>query len=142
MTSADPRLGGPGDDGEFGDRIEIRGLELLLHCGVLDEEQARRQPFRLDIDLYLDMTAAGTGDHLDDTVDYGTLINTLSQVMGDERYQLLERAATRVTEIVFESGGGPGVSAVTASIHKLRPPVPSHVTSTGVRVHRRRPTAG
>jgi FolB domain-containing protein len=129
------------------DRIEIRGLELLLFCGVLDEEQARRQPFRLDLDLYLDVAAAGTSDDLIDTVDYGAVIDTVSRTMTGERFQLLERAASRVAELVLgggaeaessETGDGVSVQAVTVRMHKLRPPVPSHIDSTGVRIHRRR----
>jgi FolB domain-containing protein len=132
------------------DRIEIRGLELLLFCGVLDEEQARRQPFRLDLDLYLDMASAGTSDDLVETVDYGAVIDTVSQTMTGERFQLLERAASRVAELVLggeaeaesaDAGSGVSVDAVTVQIHKLRPPVPSHVDSTGVRIHRWRNAA-
>ncbi len=132
------------------DRIEIRGLELLLFCGVLDEEQTRRQPFRLDLDLYVDMATAGTSDDLFDTVDYGAVIDTVSQTMTGERFQLLERAASRVAELVLggdaegesaDTGSEAPVHAVTVQIHKLRPPVPSHVESTGVRIHRWRNTA-
>lgn len=122
------------------DRIEIRGLELLLFCGVLAEEQARRQPFRLDLDLYFDMAPAGSSDDLTDTVDYGAVIDTVSETMVGERFQLLERAASRVAEIVLggAAAGGVPVQAVTVKVHKLRPPVASHITSTGVRIHRRR----
>lgn len=119
------------------DTVEIRGLELLLYCGVLEEEQTRRQPFRFDLDLHLDLNAAGESDDLGDTVDYGALIDLLVAGLPTERFQLLERLAARVAELAL---GYPAVAAVTVRVRKLRPPVPAIVETTGVRIHRRRPT--
>ena len=85
------------------DRIEVRGLELLLYCGVLPEEQARRQPLLFDLDLYLDLSAAGSSDDLEDTVNYGALIDQLNQTLPAERFQLLtDRGALR--EYTFNTG--------------------------------------
>ncbi len=123
------------NDPDGGDRIEIRDLEMMLYCGVLDEEQARRQPFRFDLDLYLDLSAAGMSDDLADTANYGHVIDHLVETLAQERFQLLERLATRVTELVF---AGTDASAVTATVRKLRPPVAAHVETTGVRIHRER----
>ena len=113
------------------DRIEIRGLELLLYCGVLPEEQARCQPFLFDVDL----SAAGASDDLEQTVNYGALIDQLNPVLPGERFQLLERLALRMAELVLEY---PLVDEVTVTLAKLRPPVAAHVDTTGVSIHRRR----
>lgn len=117
------------------DRIEVRGLELLVYCGVLPEEQARRQPFLFDLDLDLDLSAAAASDDLADTADYGSLIDVLAKALAAERFQLLERLAGRVAELVFASTD---VDAVTVTVRKLRPPVAAHVDTTGVRIHRSR----
>jgi dihydroneopterin aldolase len=121
-----------------GDRIEVRGLELLVYCGVLPEEQSRRQPFLFDLDLYLDLTAAAASDDLADTADYGSLIDILAAALAAERFLLLERLAGRVAELVFEHTAADGA---TVAVRKLRPPVAAHVDTTGVRIHRHRPTA-
>ncbi|MGF1595591.1 MAG: dihydroneopterin aldolase [Acidimicrobiales bacterium] len=117
------------------DRIEVRGLELLVYCGVLPEEQARRQPFRLDLDLYLDLGPAGRSDDLSDTADYGAIANLLAVELGADRFLLLERMAQRVAELVLDTTE---VVAVTVTVSKMRPPIPVHVDTTGVRIHRRR----
>ena len=116
-----------------GDRIELRGLRVLAFCGVLAEEQARRQPFAIDVDVYTDLAGAGATDDLSNTVDYGSLCATLDQLEIDERFDLLERFATRIAELVLRE---PPVSAVTVAVHKLRPPVPQQLDSSGVRIHR------
>jgi dihydroneopterin aldolase len=118
------------------DRIEVRGLELLVYCGVLPEEQARRQPFLFDLDLYLDLSRAGETDDLAHTADYGHLVDVLAAELDVERFALLERMAARVAELVFEHST---VDQVTVTARKLRPPVAAHVDTTGVRIHRSRP---
>lgn len=123
----------------LGDRIEVRGLELLVLCGVLPEEQARKQPFRFDLDLYLDMSIAGTSDQLEHTVNYGAVADLLAAKLGDERFFLLERMAQRTAELVLSD---PLVEAATVTVRKIRPPVPVHVDTTGVRIHRTRASAG
>jgi len=117
------------------DVVEVRGLELLLYCGVLGEEQARRQPFRFDVDLHLDLRAAGESDDLADTVNYGALIDLLAVTLPAERFQLLERLAARAAELALSY---PSVDAVTVRVRKLRPPVAAIVDTTGVRIHRSR----
>lgn len=118
---------------ELDDRIEIRGLELLVFCGVLPEEQARRQPILFDLDIYVDLRRAGISDDLNDTVDYGGVIALISDRLSEERFELLERLAVYVADLVLEIGS---VSGVTVTARKLRPPIPQHVATTGVRIHR------
>lgn len=121
--------------GSHDDRIELRGIELLVFCGVLDEEQARKQPFTFDIDIYLDVAAAAEGDDLTKTVDYGAAIELISSTLDHERFLLLERMATRVADLVLTD---PNAVSVTVTARKVRPPVPSILASTGVRIHRTR----
>lgn len=117
------------------DRIEVRGLHLLVFCGVLPEERERPQPLEIDLDLYVDIDAAATSDDLADTVDYGKVCMDLADTLAQERFSLLERLAGRCAELVLAEAR---VQEVTVRVRKLRPPVPAHVATTGVRLHRRR----
>ena len=115
------------------DRVELRGLRVMALCGVLPEERTRRQPFEIDVDVFVDLSRAGTTDALDDTVDYGALCERIDQLAVDEQYSLLEKFATRVAEVVLAT---PLVAAVTVTVRKLRPPVPQHLSTSGVCIHR------
>ena len=117
------------------DQIQIRNFKLLLFCGVLPEEKVRRQPFRLDIDIEVDLDQASTSDELTDTVNYGDVLLLLERTLEAERFELLERLAGRIAELVLENSL---VIGVTVKVHKLRPPVSQNVESTGVRIHRSR----
>jgi dihydroneopterin aldolase len=117
------------------DLIELRGLRVLALCGVLPEERVRAQPFEIDLDVEADLGAAGRTDHLDDTIDYGRLCAEVDAVAQNEQFGLLERFAQRVAEVVLAEAK---VQAVTVSIRKMRPPVPQHLDSSGVRIRRTR----
>lgn len=118
------------------DRIELRGLVAAGRCGVLPEERERAQPLEVDLDVYADLAAAGRSDDLRDTVDYGALCADVERIVTGERFDLLERLAERIAEVVLDNGG---VLAVEVAVRKLRPPVPQQLATSGVRLTRRRP---
>ena len=130
---------GDGIGDRIGDRIELRGLRVSGHHGALPGEQDRAQPFEVDLDIEADLAAAGASDDLTATVDYGELARRAAAVVTGERWQLLERIATRVAEEVLAADAR--VGAVTVAVRKLRPPVPD-LGSAGVRISRRRRGGG
>jgi 7,8-dihydroneopterin aldolase/epimerase/oxygenase len=117
------------------DRIELRGLRASGICGALPEEQVRAQPFEIDLDVVVDLSTAGRTDALDDTVDYGALCEAVERVVTTERFTLMERMAERIGEVVL---GDARVSSTAVTVRKLRPPVPQHLGTAGVRVERAR----
>lgn len=105
----------------------------MAFCGVLPEEEARRQPFEVDVDVECDVSAAAATDDLDETIDYGALVANIEALSVERRYGLLERFASDIAEVVLANGLA---SATTVSIRKLRPPVPQDLASSGVTIRR------
>ena len=103
--------------------------------GVLAEEHDRAQPFEVDVDLDVDLRAAGASDDLVHTVDYGAVAVAVGRVVSGERHHLLERLAQRIAEEALTAATVP-VRSVTVSVRKLRPPVPVDLASAGVRITR------
>ena len=122
--------------GPLADRIELRGLRVVGVIGVLPEEQARAQPFEIDLDVYADLSTAGQSDDLADTIDYGAITDLVAQVVGDERHALLERVVQRIADVILAEH--PTVEQVTVTIRKLRPPIAHDIDTSAVRVTRRR----
>lgn len=120
-----------------GDRIELRGLRVVGRCGVLPEEIERGQPLEVDLDVVTDMAAAGVSDDLSDTVDYGAICAAVERAITDGHVQLLEFLAGKLADAVLAVDGR--ISAVEVTVRKLRPPVPQHLATSGVRVTRLRP---
>jgi len=118
------------------DRIEVRGLRLVGRHGLLPEERSRSQPFEIDLDLEVDLVAAGASDALADTADYGAVIGVAAAVLAGPPHDLLESLAAAIAAAVLADAR---VTSVTVAVRKLRPPVPYDVDSTGVRITRPRP---
>lgn len=101
--------------------------------GVLPEEQARSQPFEVDLRLEADLTVAAGSDRLEDTVDYSLVTEAVARTVELESYRLLEKLADRIAGICLSLRA---VTAVEVTVRKLRPPVPVHVASIGVTLRR------
>jgi dihydroneopterin aldolase len=117
-----------------GDRIELRGLRLTGRVGVLPIEVEQAQPLELDLDLAVDLGAAGESDDLADTVDYGAVCAAVERIVGAGHVALLERLAALVADAVLAVD--PRVSGVDVALRKLRPPVPQQLATSGVRIRR------
>ena len=117
------------------DVIELRGLHALGICGALPEEQQRAQPLEVDLDVVADLAPAGRSDVLEDTIDYGALCDLVERLVATEACRLLEHLAERIAELVLAD---PRVESVTVAVRKLRPPVPQHLATSGVRITRGR----
>ena len=117
------------------DQIQLRGLRAVGLCGALPEERERAQPFEVDLDVEADLSVAGASDDLSDTIDYGGLCASMQAIFDDERFVLIERLATRISEVVLAE---PLATAVTVTLRKLRPPVPQQLDVSAVRIRRTR----
>jgi dihydroneopterin aldolase len=115
------------------DRILISGLREMGTHGVLPEEQVRPQPFEVDLELAVDVSAAGASDDLGDTVDYGVVCEAVRRIVSSEHYALLERLATRIAEACRADER---VVGVVVEVRKLHPPVSALVNYVAVRVER------
>ena len=64
------------------DRIELRGLRVTARVGVLPIEREQAQPLEVDLDVVVDLAAAGASDDLADTVHYGAVCDAVVRAIG------------------------------------------------------------
>lgn len=134
MTAA----AGPGPAGDPPeDRIELRGLRVLARVGVLPIEREQDQPLEVDLDLAVDLAAAGASDDLADTVDYGAVCAAVERAATSGHVALLERLGSELAAAVLAVDDR--IAAVDVAVRKLRPPVPQDLATSGVRLRRARP---
>jgi len=139
MTAVQQDRFGKRGGGTRVDRIEIHGLRVMALVGVLPHEREAAQPLQIDLSLGVDLHDAGLSDDLGDTANYGAVSEAVATVVRESKDLLLERLAARVTEVAL---GFDRVQQVTATITKLRPPIPQDVASTAITVTRDRHDAG
>lgn len=117
------------------DRIAISGLEVFAFHGLRDEEKVGGQPFVIDVIAELDLSSAGSTDDLGATVDYGALAAAIQHRVATERWNLIERVATRVADLVLDQ---PGVESATVTVHKPQAPIRVPFSDVTVTITRRR----
>ena len=116
-----------------GDRIEVRRIRVDGHHGALLGEQDRAQPFEVDLDIYLDLSAAQLTDDLSSTVDYGEITLKVTEVVETTRFALLEALAGAIVDVVL---GDARIDRVEVALRKMAPPIPATLGSVGVRIAR------
>ena len=80
------------------DEIQIRDLEVFANHGVFPEETRLGQKFLLSLTMYTDMRKAGTGDCLEDSIDYGAVSHFMTDYMKQHTWKLIEAAAEYLAE--------------------------------------------
>lgn len=118
------------------DRIELRGLEVFARHGVFDHEKTDGQLFRIDVVVDIDLARAGETDDLADTLDYGVMAQRVHEVVVGERWNLIERVAARVAEVVLS--GDARIQSVAVTVHKPAAPIPLAFDDVAVTVERTR----
>lgn len=118
------------------DRIELRGLEVHARHGVYPAEQAAGQTFVIDLVLAVDLAPAGDTDDLAGTVDYGVVAHAVHAAVASERWDLIERVATRVSEVVLDLDGR--IRSVVVTVHKPEAPIPLTFRDVAVTIERSR----
>lgn len=118
------------------DCLRLKGLRVMALCGALPEERVRAQPFELDVDIGADLAPSGRTDDLGDTIDYGEVCAAVCAAAEGGQFTLMEAMAQRVAEVCLEADRR--ALWVTVEVRKLRPPVPQHLSTSGVRITRAR----
>jgi 7,8-dihydroneopterin aldolase/epimerase/oxygenase len=83
-------------------RIELRGLELHAHHGVLPEERRAGQTFLVDVELEPASAAAATSDDLGDAVDYRRVVDVVQEVSAGTTFHLLEAFAGAIADTLLD----------------------------------------
>lgn len=117
------------------DRIQLTGVEVFAHHGVLPHEREHGQRFVIDLTLGLDLARAAASDDLADTVDYGHLAAQVVAIAQGEPVDLIEALAGRIAERCLED---PRIDEVEVTVHKPAAPLPVVAREVAVTLHRRR----
>jgi len=117
------------------DRIDLRGLEVFAHHGVLPQERRDGQTFVVDVTLGLDLAPAAETDDLAATVDYGTLAQAIHDAVANDPVDLIETVAERVVGLCMKVSS---VEWVSVTVHKPSAPIAVAFSDVSVTIERSR----
>jgi dihydroneopterin aldolase len=83
------------------DYVSVRDLTVSAVIGVHDWEREVEQALVISVDMAADVHKAATSDDLADTLDYSAVAETITAVVREGRFRLIETAAERVAERVL-----------------------------------------
>jgi len=117
------------------DRIVLHDMVFLGRHGVLEQEQLEDQPFHVDVELVLDLQAAGVEDDLERTIDYGVVFETCRSIVESTRFRLVEAIAEAIAHELLTNLP---IAEVTVRVRKPGIRLGGPLRSAGVQIVRRR----
>lgn len=118
------------------DCIQLRGLKVYSHVGVLAEEKAEGQYFYLDFYLYPGYSKASLSDRLEETVNYAEATYLIRDIAEKSKRDLIEALAGDLAEALLNAY--PSLLAVRLDVHKPSAPIDADFTDVIFSLERRR----
>ncbi len=118
------------------DKILVRNLKIFAYHGVNPEEKTDGQNFVFDIDAYVDISVPCISDNVEDTVSYAKIIKETVRIFTSQKDDLLERAAQRVADGLFESFEK--IQSLRILLKKPEAPIKADFEYVGVEIFRER----
>ena len=117
------------------DYLRVRNMVFHGYHGLLPEEARLGQRFEVDVELRLDLAAAGGSDDPERTVDYASVYRAVEEIVtGSRRYQLVEAVAEAVVSAVASRFAL--VESIRVRVRKPNPPVAGHFDGLEVEIER------
>ncbi|WP_081913733.1 dihydroneopterin aldolase [Glycomyces sp. NRRL B-16210] len=115
------------------DLITLTGLRVHGRHGVFAHEREAGQDFIVDVALRTSTAEAAASDDLEHTVDYGTLADTLADIVAGEPVNLIETLAERLADACVALDR---VRSAKVTVHKPQAPIAQQFTDVSVTVER------
>ncbi|MEC9377666.1 MAG: dihydroneopterin aldolase [Candidatus Latescibacterota bacterium] len=117
------------------DRLRLMNLVFHAYHGLLPEEERLGQRFEVDVELLLDLAAAGRADEPQLTVDYTDALALVEQIVTQRRFGLVEALAEALAEVIRQRFST--LEGVIIRVRKPNPPVATTFDGLEVEIERR-----
>ncbi|WP_190810393.1 dihydroneopterin aldolase [Flagellimonas sp. S3867] len=112
-------------------RIRINNIRVHSNHGCLKEEMLIGSDYRVDLDVFADLSQPSQSDKLQETVDYVHLNKIVREEMA-VRSNLLEHVAKRIIDRIFSELDM--VNKAQVEVAKINPPMGGDVESVSVKL--------
>ncbi|MDB2705222.1 dihydroneopterin aldolase [Pseudomonadota bacterium] len=83
------------------DKIFLNDLHIDTIIGIYDWERETLQTLSFDLEMDWDIRKAAKSDDITDTLDYGSVANTIVEFVEASSYQLIETLAEDLTALLL-----------------------------------------
>jgi dihydroneopterin aldolase len=116
------------------DKIIARGLTFQACHGVAAQEKTTPQTFRVDLELGLDLLAAGITDDLASTVNYDRVYHWVEEIVTQRSYNLIEALAEEIAATLLARFAR--LQTVQVTVYKPEAPVQGEFEYFAVQISR------
>lgn len=117
------------------DELAVTGIECYGHHGVFEFERREGQTFVVDLVLGIDTAPAAASDDLPDTVDYGSLVQTVKNAVEHDPVDLIETLAQRIADVCLLDTR---VEWTRVTVHKPDAPIDATFADVALTITRKR----
>lgn len=116
-------------------KINLNNIRVHAQHGCLKEESIIGSDYRVDLEVFSNLSEPAKSDSLSDTVDYVHLNNIVKEEM-NIKSKLLEHVAQRILDRIFDELKMVDTAEVTVS--KINPPIGGDVESVSVTLNQQK----
>lgn len=120
-------------------KVEIRGLRVFGHHGVLEHERKNGQYFLIDTKIWIDSERASATDDIANTVSYDDIAQLIANNVKQNPVNLLETLAQRLADEVFFAAS-PWARKVKVTVSKPDAPIDLFFDTVSVTAQAKRPS--
>jgi len=116
------------------DAILLEGIQIPAALGVTAAERRMRRPVTLDLEVGVDLRAAGRSDQIRHTLHYRHVYEVVEDVAGNQEHKLVEALGERIADALLERFE---MDWVKVTVRKPKP-IAGVLDYAGIRLTRRR----
>ena len=97
------------------DKVIVKNLVLPCTVGVSEEERTKKQNVVIDIEIFYELTNAGTTDDINKTISYSKVREKVTETVTKGEFKLLESLAETIASLILKDSDA---SQVTVAVKK------------------------
>lgn len=113
------------------DVIFLHEYKLALVIGIYEWERLLPQTIQLDIEIGLPASRAGETDKVEDTIDYGKVVQAIEASVKQKHFDLLEALAEHIAQLIRTDFNSPWVRISLSKLGMMR-----HIKRVGLTIER------
>jgi 7,8-dihydroneopterin aldolase/epimerase/oxygenase len=102
------------------DIIFLRDFKLELAIGIYEWEHKAPQTVQFDLEIGLPHCKACETDKVEDTIDYGLIVQRIRDSVADRHFALVESLAEHIAQLILQGFGAPWVRVSVAKLGLVR----------------------
>jgi 7,8-dihydroneopterin aldolase/epimerase/oxygenase len=113
------------------DIIFLSEVKVQTKLGVPEWERMVEQTIIIDLEIAMPHTRSCQTDSIDDTIDYGVVVQRIRQTLAEKSFKLVEALAEHICQMVLHEFGAPWVKIKVA-----KPGILPNLKALGVIIER------